>query len=327
MSQKFLTPVDLTGNELLNFLVQNLASAPTALGLGQFYYDTVTNKAYYWNGTIWFDLTNALTLNGNAESLYARLAGPTFTGVPSAPTAAPGTNTTQLATTAFAVAEILARIASLDAMIYKGAIDCSANPNYPAADAGWQYRISVAGKIGGASGPNVEAGDMIICHVDSSASGNQATVGANWDIIQLNIDGAVTLTGSQTLTNKTLTSPIINVGSDATGDIYYRTAGGLFARLAIGSTNDVLKVTGGLPVWAAPASSALRYAVDVGDGSSVAIVITHGLGTRDVMCDVHRATTPWDRIHCDVEYTSTTTITLRFTVAPTAAQYRAVVVG
>jgi hypothetical protein len=31
----------------------------------------------------------------------ALLAGPTFTGVPSAPTAAPGTNTTQIATTAF----------------------------------------------------------------------------------------------------------------------------------------------------------------------------------------------------------------------------------
>ena len=34
--------------------------------------------------------------------LKANLAGPTFTGVPSAPTAAAGTNTTQLATTAFA---------------------------------------------------------------------------------------------------------------------------------------------------------------------------------------------------------------------------------
>jgi hypothetical protein len=36
-----------------------------------------------------------------ALALYARLASPIFTGTPSAPTAAPGTNTTQLATTAF----------------------------------------------------------------------------------------------------------------------------------------------------------------------------------------------------------------------------------
>jgi hypothetical protein len=57
---------------------------------------------------------------------------------------------------------------------------------------------------------------------------------------------------TQTLTNKTLTSPIIDVTSDATGDIYYRSAGGLFTRLGIGSTGQVLTVSGGgLPSWAA----------------------------------------------------------------------------
>lgn len=40
----------------------------------------------------------------NFVSPYAPLASPTFTGVPAAPTAAPGTNTTQLATTAFVAA-------------------------------------------------------------------------------------------------------------------------------------------------------------------------------------------------------------------------------
>jgi hypothetical protein len=75
---------------------------------------------------------------------------------------------------------------------YKGVIDCSANPNYPAANAGWTYKVSVAGKIGGAAGVNVEAGDSLTCIVDASAAGNQATVGANWVIVQTNIDGAVT---------------------------------------------------------------------------------------------------------------------------------------
>lgn len=84
-----------------------------------------------------------------------------------------------------------ALIGANDAMVYKGVIDCSANPNYPAADAGHLYKVSVAGKIGGASGPNVEAGDSILCIADSTASGNHATVGASWDIIQVNIDGAV----------------------------------------------------------------------------------------------------------------------------------------
>lgn len=117
----------------------------------------------------------------------APLASPALTGTPTAPTASSGTNTTQLATTAYVIAEILARIASADVLSFKGVIDCSANPNYPAADAGAMYKISVAGKIGGASGKSVEVGDTIICCVDSTAAGNDATVGANWSILQTNI--------------------------------------------------------------------------------------------------------------------------------------------
>ncbi|MBU1173685.1 MAG: hypothetical protein KKD44_29290, partial [Proteobacteria bacterium] len=77
--------------------------------------------------------------------------------------------------------------AIIDALVYKGAIDCSGNPNYPAADAGWTYKVSVAGKIGGASGIIVQVGDTPICFVDSSAEGDQAAVGANWNVLQANI--------------------------------------------------------------------------------------------------------------------------------------------
>lgn len=82
-------------------------------------------------------------------------------------------------------------LVDLDAMVFKGVIDCSANPNYPAGDSGDTYRISVAGKIGGASGVNVEIGDLAICITDGSVSGNQATVGSHWAIVQSNIDGSV----------------------------------------------------------------------------------------------------------------------------------------
>lgn len=78
-----------------------------------------------------------------------------------------------------------------NAMQFEGVIDASGNPNYPAAAKGDVYKISVAGKIGGASGAVVQAGDTIYCVV-ASAAGNQAAVGANWDIVQANIDGAVT---------------------------------------------------------------------------------------------------------------------------------------
>lgn len=84
-----------------------------------------------------------------------------------------------------------------DAMVFKGAIDCSVNPNYPAADCGHTYRASVAGKIGGAAGVSVEVGDIFTCLADGTAAGNHATVGSSWDVIQVNLDGAALLSVSQ----------------------------------------------------------------------------------------------------------------------------------
>lgn len=70
-------------------------------------------------------------------------------------------------------------------------------------------------------------------------------------------DKAVGKTATQTLTNKTLgTGTKIALGSDATGDIYYNSGSTTVARKGIGSTGDVLTVSGGLPVWSAPAASA-----------------------------------------------------------------------
>jgi len=69
---------------------------------------------------------------------------------------------------------------------------------------------------------------------------------------------AVTLTGTQTLTNKTLTSPALTTPTISTattnGDILYGTGSGALARLGIGTTGQVLNVAAGLPAWATPAS-------------------------------------------------------------------------
>jgi hypothetical protein len=81
-------------------------------------------------------------------------------------------------------------IGANDAMVYKGGIDCSSNPNYPAGEIGWTWKVTVAGKIGGASGTVVEAGDTIICS-ENNSGGTEATVGSKFTIIQGNIDGAL----------------------------------------------------------------------------------------------------------------------------------------
>ncbi len=73
---------------------------------------------------------------------------------------------------------------------FKGSTDCSTNPNYPAASKGDAYVVSVAGKIGGASGTTVEVGDVYFAIADN-AGGTEASVGASWDTLQHNLVGAL----------------------------------------------------------------------------------------------------------------------------------------
>ena len=120
----------------------NLAAFPATGETGKIYVALDTNKTYRWSGTVYIYITSGAvdtvagrtgtvvltssdvglanvdntadsakpvsTAQQTALNLKANLAGPTFTGVPAAPTAAAGTNTTQLATTAFVQAEIAA---------------------------------------------------------------------------------------------------------------------------------------------------------------------------------------------------------------------------
>jgi hypothetical protein len=144
------------------------------------------------------------------------------------------------------LAQLIADLGLGDAMIFRGAIDCSANPNYPAANAGDTYKVSVAGKIGGASGINVEIGDTLICNTDSTASGTQAGVGANWHVVQANIDGAYFVGGTD-----------VAVTDGGTGS---STAGGARTNLGLVIGTNVQAWDADLDTWAtktAPSGAAV----------------------------------------------------------------------
>jgi hypothetical protein len=85
-----------------------------------------------------------------------------------------------------------------------------------------------------------------------------------------------TLAGSETLTNKTISATsntlsgvINNTLTTTTGDMIYASSANTPARLAIGSTSQVLTVSGGVPTWATPAAGttandqAFAFAVQV----------------------------------------------------------------
>ena len=108
-------------------------------------------------------------------------------------------------------AQILASLVSV--IKSKGGIDCSTNPNYPAAAVNDLYYVTVAGKIGGAAGEAVEIGDTVICLI-TNTGGDQATVGGLFLILQTNTPGLSTV-GTNLATLATPTANLITrINSD-----------------------------------------------------------------------------------------------------------------
>lgn len=136
---------------------------------------------------------NAVKLNGEDKSSI--LNNSALTGTPTAPTASVGTNTTQVATTAFVNTEINNKLAANDAMIFKGTIGTGGTVTaLPAShNAGWTYKVIEAGTY---ANFKCEIGDMIICTVDGTSANN-----SHWTVVQTNVDGAVTGPSSATNNN------------------------------------------------------------------------------------------------------------------------------
>lgn len=129
-------------------------------------------------------LTNAIgrldMWNDDLNSTKADKASPAFTGTPTAPTAAAGTNTTQIATTAFVQSAVVA--ASTGAAKYQGGMTAAAYGKLTTYKAGWYWVVTEAGTIAGEA---CEVGDMVFCNTDSTA-GTKSD--AHFDIVQNNIE-------------------------------------------------------------------------------------------------------------------------------------------
>lgn len=122
----------------------------------------------------------------------APLTSPNFTGTPTAPTAGAGTNTTQIATTAFVKAAIDSAVGDSDHIAIRGTVNSSTplpTENYVVGDA------YIVGEAGTYAGETCEAGDWIIAIKDYAADG---AADSDWSKIQKNITSAVTFTGTPT---------------------------------------------------------------------------------------------------------------------------------
>lgn len=67
MARKFYTPIDLTGLELQNSKIQNLASDPSAYGKGHIYFNSVHNELRVYDGTQWDPVGGAVEYGNTAS--------------------------------------------------------------------------------------------------------------------------------------------------------------------------------------------------------------------------------------------------------------------
>lgn len=70
-----------------------------------------------------------------------------------------------------------------------------------------------------------------------------------------------------------------------------------------------------------------KYSQLIGDGSATSIVVNHNIGSRDVTVGVYFNSGNFDEVLVETHHTSINSVTLIFSSAPTANQFRVVVVG
>lgn len=217
MTTSIKTDLDFENNEIKNVRMDNRDTVPTA-AKGGFYFNTKNNSFYFCDGTTFSPLlklatdaeitagtstAKAVSVKQLADEIAKIISDVTLKGTPKAPTAATGTNTTQLATTAFVQQEITSAISG--AVTYRGnwnttdATDFSGLNSFLPIKRGNGFRCTGNGcTIGGVE---YKADDFIIFNQDCTANIAAAMIDKYDHTLS---DDVVLKDAEQTLTNKSI---------------------------------------------------------------------------------------------------------------------------
>jgi hypothetical protein len=200
-------------------------------------------------------------------------------------------------------------------------------------------------------GVDVEAGDRVLVkdQTDGSENGIYVVAAGAWSrAADADSDAEVTAGMYCFVTEGTvngdtgwvlITNDPITLGTTSLAFAQFTGGGDVTAGAGLTKTGNTLDVGAGTGITVNADDVAVRrdgtngqhvplkYAANVGDGTSTSITVTHNLGTKDVLVTLYDNTTPFAEVECDVEHTSTSAITLKFATAPTTNQFRVVILG
>lgn len=347
MSIPFYTNIDLSKNQLLNVLFQILASAPSNPKEGQFYYNSMDKKFYYYTGTQWigsgdYTLPIATTSNlggiivGTGLEVTAQgtlsvnlVDNLTSTATSSALTAKQGkalkdlidiiNNTLSTYGTA-ATKDIGTSSGNVPILDSNGKLNASVIPALAITDV---YTCATEAAM---LALNAQQGDICV-RTDNNTiyilSQTPASTLANWIPIEIPMvitsvngkTGAVVLTGADingtaTIKSTSTTDTINNLLTALNTYI------GEVKTTADGASTDIGTVRTSL--------SGDHYVTDIGNGSSTSITVTHNLGTKDIIVELYEKSTG-QTVYTDVTRTTTNAIRLDFATAPSSNQFRVLI--
>ena len=403
---KFLTHINLNGNELQNVVLQPLGTPPSANAkTGGIYFDSSVGvkRITYHDGSSWVtvqpydtDLANIAALTGTSGFLKTNGSGTwsvdtntyltSSTGVSSvnasvgavtgvAVTA--GTLGQFAATTSSALAGVISDETGSGALVFgtSPAITTSLTTGSSSFDLinTTATTINFGGaattlNIGNASGTVTIAGNLTVEGITTTVNSTTITVddknlelgstasptdaGAdgggitlkgttdktwNWidatdswtssehidlasgKTIKFNGGGTSSISATQYTGNANTATTATNVTGGAAGSLVYQTGSGATTTLGLGTTGYALLAGASAPVW----TKTRHYATL--STSATSYSLTHGLGTADLVVSVYDTGTG-EVVYADIVNTDTTT-TVSFATAPTAGQYRVVILA
>jgi len=272
-------------------------------------------------GTV--NVATALSISGDTGTDTVNLLSDTlaFIGTDPIDTAITNNTVTISAKDATTTTKGVASFATADFDVTSGAVSIKnvnlgtqTTGNYVATISGTANEIEVTG-----SGSETAA--VTIGLPNDVSITNNLTVGGN-----LNVTGTI---NSVNTTQVNIVDNKINLNTDFTGsptaDAGIRVERGDSADVEIlwNETSDKWTLTNDGTNYHAITR---KYTTTVGNGSLTQIPVTHNLGTREVVVNVYDSAT-YDTVECDVVRTSTSVVTLGFTVAPASGAYTVVIVG
>ena len=281
-----LTDIEVSGTPALS---KTLNGSVLALAIA----DAISGTSGLMSGSH-YDLLNGATAANNSDSIVKRdasggiavatvtMATGTITGTP--------TGVNDIVNKSYVDTLVSSGVSAIDDF------DASTNPDYPAASKGDLYHVTVAGKVGGVNGIDVEVGDSFKAKVDV-VSGDQATVGNSWIIMQNNLSAATT-----TVSGHTRFATQTEVDSGILDNIAVSPA----TLAATGKTD----IATGL----------------IGDGTATSIVFTHNLQNQYCIVQVYDVATN-AQVQVGVTLTDSVSVTLDFSVPPANNEFRVVVIG